>query len=402
MSELGVLEPHDLSGYSRTRIPFLAPCPLCRAHEAIQTSTESLEVVGIGKVFVGYGYCGECGHIYQVMPVPENVLADYYRKFSNYTSQKPDVAKLLPPNAMSKRLLSITRDTVKSAGSIYEVGCATGLHLNHFRWAGWQVGGCDPSPKACAQAREVYGIDIECGLEADALAHQHNQDVILFSGVLEHLSDPVGALKRAHSALKYDGHVVLEVPCATSPESLPPGWFAFEHLQYFTPTAINQLLARSGFELIEARLSFRDFIYPVITAIAQRTEGKVAVPEGHRQASERLISTYIARDNSFWDRAAAKLDKIESAYYVWGAGIHTSQIIDRVPDCLERICRFIDTDPQKHGQFLAGKTVHAPAAYLCHRDLLPIVISSYAKEREIYHELLEHDVPEALIIRLYA
>ena len=397
-----MLEPHDFSGYGRARIEFLSPCPLCQAHAPIQTSSESLEVVGIGKVFVGYGYCGECGHIYQVSPVPETVLAEYYRRFSNYTSQtKPDVAKLLPPNAMTRRLISIARDNIKGAGSIYEVGCATGLHLNHFKWAGWQVGGCDPSPKACAQAKELYGLDIECGLEADTLLHQSNQDVILFSGVLEHLPDPVHALKRARSALKHDGHVVLEVPCATSPESLPPGWFAFEHLHYYTDLAIRQLLAMAGFQLIDARISYRDFIYPVITCVAQRMDDRVKCPPGDAEATRKFIQVYKARDFYFWAKAAEKLSQIEGAYYVWGAGIHTSQLLDRVPSCLEYICRFVDRDPQKLGSFIAKLPVVGPNTYYNHPDQPPIVISSYANEQEIFEELLASDVPEELVIRLY-
>lgn len=397
----GVISPHDFSGYSRTTTQLLAPCPLCSASAAIETSRENLQIAGIGPVTVAYGYCGDCGHIYQVNPVPEAVLAEYYRKFSNYTCPKPDSAKLLPPSAMSRRLLSITRDNVTVGGTVYEVGCATGVHLNHFKWAGWQVGGCDPSPKACAQAKGLYGIDIECGLEADALAHQHNLDVVLFSGVLEHLPDPVRALKRARAALKHYGHVVLEVPCATSPESLPPGWFAFEHLHYYTHTAIKQLLAYAGFELIEARVSYRDFIYPVITAVAQRTDASGLPPRTDCEAARKFIQVYKARESDLWALAANKLSKIKKPYYIWGAGVHTAQLFDRIPECLASVDGIMDSDPQKWGSVMAGKKLFNPAAYTPF-DGVCVVISSYAKEREIYHELLERDVPEAMITRLYA
>jgi SAM-dependent methyltransferase len=358
MGELGVLEPHDLSGYSGTVFPAFEPCPLCGKHDAVETSGEELPVVGLGTVSIGYGYCGTCGHIYQVRPVPGSVLADYYRKFSNYTATvRKDVARLAPPSAMTNRLLSIVRDAYRGCGSIYEVGCATGIHLNHFRHNSWTVSGCDPSPKVCAQAKEVYGLDIECGLEAETLVNQRNLDVVLFSGVLEHLPDPLGALKRARVALKYDGKVLLEVPCATSPEVLPPGWLAFEHLHYYTHDAVRQLLVRAGFELLEARISYRDFIYPVITAIAQRTEMRLTLPQTDSGASGRFLNTYNSRDDGFWDRTAARLENVPGPIHVWGAGIHSSQLLDRIPTLKDRIAYFIDSDPQKEGELLAGKRV---------------------------------------------
>lgn len=395
----GVISPHDFSGYSRTTIRQLAPCPLCMAPDAAtETSSETLHIAGMGSpIRVGYGYCATCGHIYQVSPPSQSVLTEYYSKFSNYTNTKPPEE----PSAMTRRLLGIVRDHAAGPGYAYEVGCATGVHLVHFRKAGWEVRGCDPSPKACALASELYGLDLDCGLEAETLPKVQGLDLIYFSGVLEHLPDPVGALRRTCKSLKPSGMVMLEVPCATSPESLPPGWFAFEHLHYFTPHAVKQMLGAAGFDLIEARVSYRDFIYPVITAIAKKAVGYTSVADGDGWVSAEFIKTYNARDKMLWARAAQKLSEIKGPYYIWGGGIHTAQLFDHIPGCAASVKAIMDRDPQKWGHLLAGKKIFNAAAYASEDDSLPVVISSYANEAEIAADLAKRGTPENRIVRLY-
>lgn len=391
----GVISPHDFSGYSRTTTQLLAPCPLCSASAAIETSRENLQIAGIGPVTVAYGYCGGCGHIYQVQPAPESVLADYYRKFSNYANDR----LMLMPSAMTKRLLSIAKDYAGKPGRAFEVGCATGIHLVHFRAAGWEVAGCDPSPNACEGARRGR-VNVQCGLEVDLLPLQRDLDLIVFSGVLEHLTDPVGALKRASSAISDTGKVLVEVPCATAPHLLPPGWFAFEHLHYFTPETLSNALAMAGLNVVEARISYRDFIYPVITVIADR-HPSAYITSGDPKGAARLIANYTKRDKAFWDAAAQKLSKVDGPCFVWGAGIHTSQLFDRVPGFSDKVDYIIDRDPQKDGKTLAGKVIASPEHYLHFKPSGSLVISSYAHELEIVQDLAAQDFPEARIIRLY-
>lgn len=402
MNELGVFEPHEASGYSRTTYKQLFDCPMCGGKTGTEMHSERLPVVGIGEVYVGYGFCVACGHIYQTSPVPPGTLGEYYRKFSNYTLQThPEIARLEWPSPMTERFIRIIRDHIKGLGTLYEVGCATGKHLHQFKQRGWKVSGCDPSPKACEQAKAVYEIDVECGLEAECLPKHTNLDAILFSGVLEHLTDPAGALRRAREALKYNGHVIVEVPCAVSPGLLPPGWFAFEHLHYYTPQALHGLLARTGFEVIESRISFRDFIYPVITCVAQRRDGGKASSDP--VDAYRFITEYLKRDDDFWIEAENRING--TGFVIWGAGIHTSQLFDRIPWLKQHTKYIVDRDPQKCGSTLAGHRVTIPDMYFgefadvdCNTKL---IISSYANEADIVKELAAKDVPESLIVRLY-
>src|SRR6185312_6034352 len=152
--DLGGLD--GLSGYSQLQAT--VACAICGFKAGIETSYERLEVVGIGTVRIGYGYCSQCGHIYQVLPPPPEKLALYYEKFGNYTLN-------FEPDEITKRLWNMSGQFQ----SIYEVGCGTGRHLAKFRERGQTVGGCEPSPRCVESAKERFGIDLDLGTEAECL-----------------------------------------------------------------------------------------------------------------------------------------------------------------------------------------------------------------------------------------
>ncbi len=104
----------------------------------------------------------------------------------------------------------------------------------------WAV--ATPSPSAIAQAKAIFDINADLGGEEDAMPCQNSLDLILICHVLEHLYEPGASLHRFCDALAPGGHLILEVPCATAPDLLPPGWFTFEHLHYYQPAILERLL----------------------------------------------------------------------------------------------------------------------------------------------------------------
>ena len=78
--------------------------------------------------------------------------------------------------------------------------------------------------------------------------------------------------RACHAALgASDGHLLLEVPCAIAPESLPPGWLTFEHLHYYQPAILERLLRQSGFTPVEFRIAMIAEHYPVIAVAARKS-----------------------------------------------------------------------------------------------------------------------------------
>lgn len=371
-SELGNPEPSDFSGYSYQKRLY---CPICKGVEIESIAAPVLPIVGLSSTQITFGRCERCGHIFQSVPAPERLRNSYYALFSNYASQQKETV----PGPMSQRFLSLAKGFIPEPGIMLEVGCATGRHLYHFQQAGWEAWGCDPSPGACAKGLELYGLEIDCGTEDRILPEHKNLDLILYSGVLEHLEQPQEALLRAHAALRSSGFLMFEVPLNAFPHLLPPGWFCFEHLQYFNLNTLNNLMELTGFTLLETRISMKGFMYPCISGIAYKGGGTPARYEP--QASEEFLRTYVRRDIARWKQSIAYIDRVPKPFHLWGAGIHTSQLFSFYPELIQHTTSIIDSDPQKEGQTLAGIPVISPADIPASAH---VIISSFAQEKEIY------------------
>lgn len=381
-----------------------ARCGVCGggSFEAIQH--QSLALAGLGRHELTFGSCGACGHVQQMPPVSEVVMLRHYETMSNYTAfHDADALRAAPPIALTQRLLSLVGDTGARVGRMYEIGCATGLHLHQFRKRGWSVSGCDPSAKASMQAQDIYGIHVDIGDEASCLPRQNDVDVVLMSHVLEHLFDPRASVIRAHAALAEGGMLVLEVPCATAPELLPPGWFSFEHLHYFSAETLTALLGAAGFEVVEMRIALRAFIYPVIAVAARKAGRGVSFAGGlAANGAAEVARNYAQRERLVWATARTRMAGLSGDAYVWGAGVHTAQLLHwtGIGERLNLI-GIVDRDPQKWGLEQDGVPVISPDAFFDDLNAPSIVVSSYFAEREIVAALHERGVHSDRIVTLY-
>lgn len=376
-------------------------CPLCGSGDTAEAQSQDLALAGLGTARIGFGYCRACGHIHQVRRASDELLAHHYAAYSNYTCFDVEAARKAPPGNLTRRLLSLAEARAPK-GMVYEVGCATGYHLAHFRRAGWEVGGCDPSAKAVAQAREIFGIDADCGMDAQCLPEHAGLGVVMFSHVLEHMTDPIGALKLAHAALGADGAVLLEVPCATAPHLVPPGWFTLEHLHYFSQASLTTLLAAAGFAPVEFRIALTGELYPVIAAIAVKAGAPAAVaPDAAAVVqAEAFIASLVAHDETIWRSTGDRLAGIAGPVYVWGAGVHTAQLFDRTP-IYGQVKGIIDRDSQKWGSRLGDHTIISPDDFFSRGEDAPVVISSFAAEAQIARSLADAGIAPRNIVRLY-
>jgi SAM-dependent methyltransferase len=379
-------------------------CALCKSRDRDVIQTQSLALMSRDEACkIEFSVCRACGHLQQWPPVSPQLIAHHYQSFAAY-ELFGDAARLkgAAPSRHAGRFLSLVSDVGLAPGRIYEVGCASGEMLNQFRKQGWSVMGCDPSPSAIRQARTLFGIEADLGGEEEAVPRQNNLDLILICHVLEHLYDPPAALARFHAALRPGGHLVLEVPCAIAPETLPPGWFTFEHLHYYQPAILESLLQDAGFAVVDSRIDMRCEHYPVITVAARKTPQPVAGLAGLEPAAAvRMARRYTARDDALWTATAKRLARFEEPVFLYGAGIHTAQLLDRT-GLAPRIIAIADRDSKKWGQTQAGKPVISPAELFAHPVQAPVIVSSYVSEGPIVDTLLAGGVAPSRIVPLYS
>jgi 2-polyprenyl-3-methyl-5-hydroxy-6-metoxy-1,4-benzoquinol methylase len=133
-----------------------------------------------------------------------------------------------------------------AAGRILDVGCGSGELLEHFADSGWRGYGIDPSPAAVESARR-RGAEAHHGTLVDQPWPAGFFDLITFQHSLEHIVDPVDALRRARMLLVPGGLLAIEVPnwdCWQRRLLFRNRWFGLDlprHRQHFSPQALDRL-----------------------------------------------------------------------------------------------------------------------------------------------------------------
>lgn len=150
-------------------------------------------------------------------------------------------------NIFQKRAKIISK--FKDRGKVLEVGASTGLFLSLMKDMGWEVLGIEPSGKSSAVAikRDIPMLNTTFEL---ANLKSESFDVIIFNHVLEHMEDPLSALKKTKKILKNEGIVFVDVPnfASLSARVKKTSWkyiLPKEHRWHFTPTSLFLILQKS-------------------------------------------------------------------------------------------------------------------------------------------------------------
>ncbi len=138
-------------------------------------------------------------------------------------------------------------------GRMLEIGCASGAFLHRMAADGWKVEGIELSEKAAGHARSL-GYQVHVGPLETAPDPGQPYDLVVGWMVLEHLHDPVRALRKLHSWTRLGGWLAISVPNAKSFgfSAFKNAWFALHlpnHLYHFTPETLEQILERGGWSM---------------------------------------------------------------------------------------------------------------------------------------------------------
>ena len=134
-----------------------------------------------------------------------------------------------------------------------DVGAGAGEFLSLMRKHGWETAGVEPSPVTSRYAREDRGIQVFTGTLQDIDLPHASYDLVTLWEVMEHLPDPLAAVKKMALLLKKGGTLVFSTP---NIEGLPVRWFGSawwtnvpRHLYFFSPKTVRILVEESGLEL---------------------------------------------------------------------------------------------------------------------------------------------------------
>ncbi|MDQ6725225.1 MAG: methyltransferase domain-containing protein [Actinomycetota bacterium] len=164
-------------------------------------------------------------------------------------------------------------ELVGGSKRVLDVGCATGYLARALAEQGCTVAGLESDAEAAEQARPdldrlVVG-DVE-QLDLAAAFGGERFDVIVFGDVLEHLKDPLAALRAVRPLLADRGSVVASIPniahgsvrlalLAGRFDYQPLGLLDSTHLRFFTRASIESLFRDAGLVPIDVRRTTAGF-----------------------------------------------------------------------------------------------------------------------------------------------
>lgn len=150
---------------------------------------------------------------------------------------------------------------------VLDVGCAGGDLGRMLKRRGCQVSGVELDPESAQAAGLVLDKVVTGDIgELDLVHHfgEESFDVVVFGDVLEHLADPVGALKRIRPILSNSGAVVASIPNVAHGsvrlalltgrwDYRPLGLLDSTHLRFFTRGSVYDLLREAGLVAVDMR-----------------------------------------------------------------------------------------------------------------------------------------------------
>lgn len=295
------------------------PCPACQSRHAEVVSTRDGKT-GEPLLVVACLGCG-LGRI-DPFPTPES-LAHWYK-----TRYRQDYkASVRPKLTHVLRAARLAQERWRWASAqpgrgtprrTLDVGASGGEFVYLMQTLGADARGIEPHQGYSAYARGDLGLQVVSGTLQEHLPSLQPGacDLVSMFHVLEHLLDPVQALRDLSGLLAPGGHLMIEVPDASRLSS-PNNMFFRAHTLYFTPHALTAVAQAAGLRVaahnFDAQANLLVLLQPDPDAAAPVWQPEHSLVEGQNQRRwdrylwSRLSSGYL------WQRWHNRRDEKNTA-----------------------------------------------------------------------------------------
>ena len=206
--------------------------------------------------------CPKCGAGYTIPMLNDRELAQYYP--TEYYDVRDNLR--IESNKKSRRFREIGIKRIHKyikSGLLLDIGAGTGRLLKTAREFGYQVEGLEISNEAAEFGRNTWGLNITGGNFEYVTLQKGYYDVVTLIHVFEHLRDPICAVQKLYDIIKPGGLIVIAVPNFDSIQSrlFRSHWFHLDvprHLYHYPPAALQSILQRVGFNIMEINFFSRE------------------------------------------------------------------------------------------------------------------------------------------------
>jgi SAM-dependent methyltransferase len=343
--------------------------------------------------------CSTCGMVYNCSSATQTDYDKFYSTFSVHEAPVEASHGEIPVWEVSRLegLARIVSNCAPSHGRrILDVGCSGGGLLKNLARSGYtNLVGIDPSPLCVANARS-NGIEAYVGAAGNLPEDIGVFDLILLTGVLEHIQDLRGAMRSLVRASSPHGRIFLEVPDAGRYADFlhsPFQDFNTEHINHFSCDSLRNLMAPFGFTLIHEEhvtvIGASRLVYPCLGVTFERTSDQpLDIPwrkeETFRQSVERYIrgshQMMIWLDQQLKERLPSSPEVI-----VWGTGQLAMKLLSDTMLKHVSVVAFVDGNQIYAGRRILGIPILRPEDIP--NESAPIIIASLLHSAGILNKI---------------
>lgn len=230
-------------------------------------------VISIGPYAVSR--CTTCGLGFLDPPVPQGEGGvSYGEDFYVSQSAVKDPSEGIRENRTRARIVR----KFQGSGNLLDVGCGLGFFLEAARREGFTVSGMEGSEWAMGYVRRQFGFPIWPAPVETTDLPESSFDVCTLWQVIEHLPDPLAALRKIRALLRPGGVIVMETRNCRGYDAGAlgekwGGWTLPYHLWHFDPGSFRLLLEKSGFRVAKVRIHHSEVIkktlkeFPVLSLL---------------------------------------------------------------------------------------------------------------------------------------
>lgn len=212
--------------------------------QCVLCGNERLE--SLGYLYNKLVRCLACSVVFDERIPSQRELLEHYTQYERAQSfdspisrkRRQEILLALSPYRQAKRLL--------------DVGCGVGAFLDEAKELGWETFGAEYTQEA-VEVCQSNGHSMHLGPILSAAFPDNHFDVVIYSEVIEHINNQPLEFAEVHRILRPGGMLYVTTPNFNALERrlLGEKWNVIqypEHLVYFTPRTLHNLLAPLGFE----------------------------------------------------------------------------------------------------------------------------------------------------------
>ena len=314
--------------------------------------------------------CENCGLIQL-----NNEPVDYYKEVvraSGFSAEMQEYRK--------QQFKKFIKDYQLVGKKVVEIGCGKGEYLSILNTLEIDAWGIEYSTESVKICREI-GLNIIEGFVQgpEYKIKQAPYDAFFIMSYLEHIPEINFFLKGIKNNLKIDGIGLIEVPNFDMiVEENLFAEFIPDHLYYFTESTLKRTLELNGFEIIDCKPVWYDYILSATVRNRQTTNLKFF--EEAQKSMSRSINAFVQK---FEPNKVA----------VWGAG-HQALALLSLAKLDGKIRYVVDSAPFKQNRYTPASHIPIFAPSKLKEDPVDAVIVMGASYSDEIVRLLQSDYPE--------